>query len=475
MVKPNILLLMTDQQRADALGCSGGWLETPHLDGIAAGGVRFENCVTNAPVCIPARLSLATGLYPHNTGVWDNQASQLSGDQPTWMQRVRSAGYRTSLFGKTHLHPHSGDLRDREYLMKTYGLDDVDEIGGPRASMRVLSHMTAWWRDAGVWDRYKAEFEERFEEKPHTVRPSPLGMEHYADVYVGQRAKQYIENYDLNQPWCCWVSFGGPHEPWDAPDPYASMYDPQRMPPPRAVPTSVVGRPSGGLDNKLAQGAELMEEDIGAMRANYAGNTSLIDAQIGEILEAVEHRGELDNTIIVFVSDHGEMNGDAGLVYKSNFLDGAVRVPLLVRAPGMAQGAVCTSPVEWFDIGPTLVELAGGEIDYAQFARSLCPVLSEPNAAHRSEAISELDGEVMLLDEQWKVVLNAEGQVYMLFDVCNDPHESANIAGDPAMRAVEDALRLRVLDRLLQTQLRGSGYAFDVHGPIKPRRASAGS
>ena len=76
MVKPNILLLMTDQQRADALGCSGGWLETPHLDGIAAGGVRFENCVTNAPVCIPARLSLATGLYPHNTGVWNNQASQ---------------------------------------------------------------------------------------------------------------------------------------------------------------------------------------------------------------------------------------------------------------------------------------------------------------------------------------------------------------------------------------------------------------
>ena len=91
--------------------------------------------------------------------------------------------------------------------MKTYGLDDVDEIGGPRASMRVLSHMTAWWRDAGIWDRYKADFEERFSEKPHTVRPSPLGMEHYADVYVGQRAKQYIENYDLNQPWCCWVSF----------------------------------------------------------------------------------------------------------------------------------------------------------------------------------------------------------------------------------------------------------------------------
>ena len=128
---PNILLLMTDQQRADALGTSGGWVPTPHLDGLAAEGMRFTNCITTSPVCIPARLSLATGLYPHHTGVWQNQRSQPSGQQPTWMQRVRSAGYRTSLFGKSHLHPHQGDLRDREYLMRAYGLDDVDEIGGP--------------------------------------------------------------------------------------------------------------------------------------------------------------------------------------------------------------------------------------------------------------------------------------------------------------------------------------------------------
>ncbi len=469
MAKPNILLLMTDQQRADALGCSGGWLKTPHLDGLAARGVRFDNCVTNAPVCVPARLSLATGLYPHNTGVWNNQPSQLSGDQPTWMQRVRSAGYRTSLFGKTHLHPHGGDLRDREFLMKSYGLDDVDEIGGPRASTRLLSHMTAWWRDEGMWDRYKADFEERFDEKPHWVRPSPLGMEYYADVYVGQRAKQYIENYDLNQPWCCWVSFGGPHEPWDAPEPYASMYDPRRMPSARSAPTSATGRPSGQLDRLLADRPDLNADDIGAMRANYAGNTSLIDAQIGEILAAIEARGELDNTVIVFVSDHGEMNGDAGLIYKSNFLDGAVRVPLLVCAPGAVQGAVSSAFVEWFDIGPTLIELAGGQVDYPQFARSLCPVLSDPEVPHRSEALSELSGEVMLLDAEWKVALNAEGRVYMLFDVQNDPSECDNLAGRPEMRAIEDALRLRVLERLMHTQLKGAGYAFDVHGATKRR------
>ena len=121
MDKPNILLLMTDQQRWDALGCYQDWLQTPNLDLIANQGVRFTNCVTNSPVCIPARLSMATGLYPHNTGVWNNVNHQMDCHIPTWMQAIRSAGYRTSLFGKTHLHPHQGDLRDREDLMSVYG------------------------------------------------------------------------------------------------------------------------------------------------------------------------------------------------------------------------------------------------------------------------------------------------------------------------------------------------------------------
>ena len=110
MAKPNILLLMTDQQRADALGCSGGWVRTPHLDRVAREGVRFTNCVTNSPVCVPARVSLATGLYPHNTGIWHNVPYDLPADTPTWMQAIRAAGYRTSLFGKTHLHHQVGEI-----------------------------------------------------------------------------------------------------------------------------------------------------------------------------------------------------------------------------------------------------------------------------------------------------------------------------------------------------------------------------
>ena len=474
-MKPNILLLMTDQQRWDAMGCSGdnvnqmplrsiptsNWVQTPNLDRIANEGIRFTNCVTTSPVCIPTRLSLATGLYPHNTGVWNNMHHQMAPETPTWMQAVRAAGYRTSLFGKTHLHPHSGDLRDREVLMNIYGLDDVNEIGGPRASANVLSHMTADWEAKGLWDAYRADYRERFSTKPHLVRPSVLGLENYADVYVGQQAKHYLQRYDRQEPWCCWVSFGGPHEPWDTPEPYASMYDPGDMPPaiPRPAAGEGTGREGRGHLGRLMQQVNPTFEpgEIGKLRANYAGNVTLIDAQIGEILDTIEARGELENTLIVHTSDHGEMNGDYGLIYKSNFLNGAVRVPLLVRTPDCHHaGTICESPVEWIDIAPTLVELAGGELQHRQFGKSLCPVLTRnragEEATHRDFAISEIQGEIMLLNREWKIALNAKGEAYLLFDVQNDPSETQNLAGSPEVADVETALRLQILERLVQTQ-----------------------
>ncbi len=253
---PNILFLMTDQQRSDAMSAAGtgdGWVNTPNLDRIAAEGMRFSRCVTTTPICIPARVTLATGRYPHNTSVWSNVEYTLPTDMPNWMQTLKRLGYRTSLFGKTHLHPHRGDLREREHLLHGYGLDDVNEIGGPRASAAVGSHMTAMWEELGLLEAYRADFRERFANKAHVARPSVLPLEHYADVYVGQQAKSYLEQYERGQPWFCWVSFGGPHEPWDAPEPYASMYDPPKCPPPSsAQPTPTAARKAGSTSTWIA-------------------------------------------------------------------------------------------------------------------------------------------------------------------------------------------------------------------------------
>ena len=456
--KPNILLLMTDQQRWDAMGCSGDWVQTPNMDKIANEGVRFTNCVTTSPVCVPARLSLATGLYPHNTGVWSNQKHKMKPNTPTWMQAVRDAGYRTSLFGKTHLHTNTGDLRKREHLMHAYGLDDVNEIGGPRASMKCLSYMTEMWEEKGIWKAYREDYQERFKTKPHLVRPTPIGLENDADVYVGQQAKQYLQDYNRKKPWFCWVSFGGPHEPWDCPKPYSSMYNPNDMPQP--VPRQAAeNRPRGSLDNLMKnkkKSPKFDADDVARMRADYAGNVTLIDDQVGEILDVIEQRGELDNTVIVFCSDHGEMNGDYGLIYKSNLLNGAVRIPFLVRTPDTLKETTadrtCDSPVEWIDVGPTLVEMAGGELKHRQFGKSLSSVLDDTEAPHREFAISEISREIMLLSQEWKMVLNREGSPYLLFNVQDDPNETNNLARVPKMKTIEERLTKQISEYLQQTQ-----------------------
>lgn len=457
MSKPNILFILTDQLRWDALGCTGGWVRTPALDRIAQAGVRFTQCVTNAPVCIPARVSLATGRYPHNTGVWDNCTYDLPEDTPTWMQAIRGAGYRTSLFGKTHLHRHQGDLRDRECLLHAVGLDDVDEIGGPRASTAVLSHVTERWQRKGWWDAYKADYERRYAIGRHTVGPSALPLEEYADVYVGQQARAYLTAYQRAEPWFCWVSFGGPHEPWDAPEPYASMYPPEAMPPPTPRPTEVLSRPRGVLDVRCENNAPISLEDAALMRANYAGNVTLIDDQIAGLLETIEARGEMDRTMIVFCSDHGELNGDYGLDYKSCFLDGAVRVPLIVRTPETARrkdrGRVSDALVEWIDLGPTMVEWAGGQMNHTQFAKSLGPVLAHPKTAHRPFVISEFDGEILYMDHEWKLALNAEGLPYLLFNRQNDPDEQINRVTDATTLPLQTALLQRIREHGVATQV----------------------
>jgi arylsulfatase len=454
-MKPNLLLIMCDQLRGDALGCTGAWVKTPHIDRIARKGVRFTNCVTNAPVCLPARISMATGHYPHNTGIWDNCPYELPENAPTWMSAIRDAGYRTSVFGKTALHRGGPDLREFEHKLNAYGLDDVDEIRGPHATVDIVCHMTERWKSLGLLEAFQNDMKQRGGKNRTLVRPSPLPLSEYYDVYVGQRAKDYLRNYNRPQPWFCWVSFAGPHEPWDTPEPFASMYRPEDMPEPFKRPPPRRGGLTGELDRRFAEGPRGGIPNAKELRANYAGKVSLIDDQVGEILGEIETRGELDRTVVLFTSDHGEMNGDYDLIHKSNFLNPAVRIPFIMSTPEIGNssraGATNDSPAEWFDAGPTLAELAGAKLDYTQFARSVVPTLREPKIEHRDFAISELLHEIMYLDRDWKLMLNRKGEAYRLFDVKNDPQEMEDVVGWPEHAALIEELKKKVADRLSET------------------------
>lgn len=454
-MKPNILLLMCDQLRADALGCTGNWVNTQNVDRIAREGVRFTNCVTNSPVCLPARISLATGHYPHNTGVWDNCPFELPEGTPTWMSAIREAGYRTSVFGKTALHRGGPDLRKFEYKLHSYGLDDVDEIRGPHATVDVICHMTERWKSLGLLDGFRKDMKERGGKNRTLVRPSTLPLSEYYDVYVGQRAKEYLHNYKRAEPWFCWVSFAGPHEPWDTPEPFASMYRAEDMPDPIPRPPERRRGPKGELDRRFAESPRGAVHNAKELRASYAGKVSLIDDQIGQILNEVERRGELGRTIILFTADHGEMNGDYDLIHKSNFLNPAVRVPFIISTPELRKsaqaGTVNDSPSEWFDAGPTLAEIAGGQLKSPQVARSVIPSLQNPRTEHRPFAISELLHEVMYLDRDWKLMLNRKHEPYRLFNVKSDPRELNDLIGQTEHKSLIDELKEKVAKRLKKT------------------------
>jgi arylsulfatase len=431
-MRPNILFFFSDQFRADAIGAVGGYARTPNLDKLARQGWLFTSAFANSAECVPSRISLAVGLYPHQTGIDRNTRCTLDPDRSNWMQAIAATGYRTSLFGKTHLHPHEGDIRDRLSLMHRYGLQTVDETAGPRASAVVRSNLTDLWDRQNVWDAYRADLLERYATKAFVARPSPLPLDLYYDCYVARAARAYLEGLRGDEPWFCWVSFGGPHEPWDAPEPYASMYKPADMPPPQPRMPHV--SEIRGLLKQLYDSNEysppLTASDVALMRANYAGSVTLIDDQIGQILETISFRGEMDKTLIVFASDHGEMNGDHGLIYKANFLDPAIKVPLIVAPPktGRLAGKVSSELVELMDIGATLVDYAGAQQPPASQARSLRPFLEGRAAAHRSIAVSEFAGHTCVITPEIKVEFDSRSVPVLAFDRVIDLHEQHDIS-----------------------------------------------
>ena len=330
--RPNVVLLMADQLRADALGCAGHpLLRTPSLDRLAAGGTRFANAFTVAPLCMPARASLLSGRYPHNHGMWSNRATpsnELPPGDETLFGRLRRAGYGTAHIGKGHYYswPLVRHLEEREDYVRALGFDHVHETTGPHFARTIGSRLTDHWEAAGLYEAFRAGYARAGAgRRPWDVVRHPLPVEEHLDSYIGRVATEFITGYSGREPLALFVGFGGPHDPWDAPGEYATMYEPDAVPPPIPLaepgpwvpPAAAARMRAGRLDGPQGMGAA----DCRRLRANYFGKVTLIDRWIGTILDAVEHRGWRDDTLVVFLSDHGEMAGDHGRLHKVVFYE----------------------------------------------------------------------------------------------------------------------------------------------------------
>src|SRR6516165_5515826 len=455
----NVLFLMADQFRLDALHPIGGYGRTDALDALAADGKSFRRAITTAPECIPARFALASGLYPHQTGIWQNQGVTLSPSCWTWMQALMTTGYRTSVFGKTHFHEGwAADLRDDQGLMLGYGLIDVEEIGGPRASQFLVSGMTEKWEERGVWDAYRADFRDRFATKPWLARPSPLGLDLYYDTYIGRRALEYLSRYERSEPWFCWTSFAGPHEPWDAPAPYDTLHPSSEAP--AAIPRGSGAVPGSILEQLFCSPEHspmMTADEIAALRGNYAGNVTLIDDQIGAIIDHLKRADFYDDTLIIFTSDHGEMNGDHALIYKGNFLNSAVNIPLIIKPPKdfpLGDPSENEPLVELNDIGATIFDYIGVQPPSWMQGRSLRPIVEGRARYHRPYSISEFKGHTMIATQSLKCEFNSAGEVVFLINYAHDPLEQENIARSPAYERILVTMKDFLIDHNKKTSQR---------------------
>ncbi len=444
--QPNVLFVMTDQQRGDCVGALGNpEIYTPNMDRLVARGVSFTNAYSTCPVCVPARYTIRTGCEPPTTAIYQNQRQSPVDGQPAEMtercgpylaQQMQALGYRTFGMGKFHSAPWDEDLGYDVHLHseELYGSPDQRERDDFAAFIK---------REHPAYDFVEGLMGERTE-MYYMPQMSPMPAEATVEGWAAARAVEQIQRTDDDKPYFGFVSFVGPHPPLAPPIPYNRLYDPDRMRNPIRGDVSI-----DLMDEQLRwMNHAIFADDINdslarVIRARYYGELTYIDDCLGKILDAVEARDDADNTVIVFYSDHGDHLGDHHAWQKESFFDASARVPFMVSWPEHIEADVRRNELvcltDLFGIATT----AGGQ----QELREGFDVLGGLDG--KAKARTELIGyygtpgtrqfKFMVRDAEWKYIYFANGGYEQLFNLREDPHElKQRVASD---RNVADRLR----------------------------------
>ncbi|CAA6679211.1 MULTISPECIES: sulfatase [unclassified Lentimonas] len=427
-IQPNILFLFTDQLRFDAIAAHGNpMIKTPNIDRLVREGTSFSHAYTPSPVCVPARCSLVTGQPAHVTGVVDNTAMPF--ERSTFMQRLTESGYRTHGVGKMHFDPDYKNLwgfqtrdiseegkSDTDYALylKEEGYGHIDNLLGLRSEYYYIP------------------------------QPSQLPDVHHETTWVADRSIEFLKQHDGEQPFFLWSSFIKPHPPFESPNPWHLLYRAFEMDEPfrpddmesfHCLWNKIQNRykyKDGGYDKQLFR----------TMRAAYYGCVSHIDYQVGRILDALGDA--IDDTLIVFSADHGEMLGDYGCVGKRCMLEPSARIPMIARQPGrFAAGATCEAPASLIDIGTTFLSAAGGDFEDAHTTSQDLSDVAQGSVS-REVVISQFSdkqwGLYLVTDGEWKYIYSAGDAQEWLFDL-REGVETVNRAEHPDCAAIQSRLK----------------------------------
>lgn len=437
MSRPNILIIMVDQLNGTLFPDGpADWLHAPNLKALAARSARFQNNYTSSPLCAPARASFMAGQLPSRTQVYDNAAEYVS-SIPTYAHHLRRAGYYTALSGKMHF-VGPDQLHGFEERLTT---DIYPADFGWTPDYRKPGERIDWWYHnmGSVTGAGVAEISNQMEYDDEVA--------FLANQKLYQLAR---ENDDIaRRPWALTVSFTHPHDPYVARKKFWDLYEDCE----HLLPEVGMLEEQDPHSQRILQSCDyasfaITGENVRRSRQAYFANISYIDEKVGELIDTLTRTRMLDNTFILFCSDHGDMLGERGLWFKMNFFEGSARVPLMVAGPGISP-ALHNAPVSNLDVTPTLCDLAG--ISMAEVApwtdgESLKPVID--GGARTSPVLMEYAAEasyaplVCIREGRWKYI-HCELDPEQLFDLDTDPKELANLADNPSYAEVLEEFRAK--------------------------------
>ena len=469
--RPNVLWICTDQQRYDTLGCYGNdFVDTPNVDALADDGVRFETAFCQNPVCAPSRASFLTGRYPRTTGVRGN--GQAIPETETLVTReLADAGYVCGLAGKLHISPANPSVEEPPTLGERRiddGYADFHWSHGTGHPSPANEYRT-WLREQGV------EYETRpIEGTEHAEYGMPA--EYHQTTWCANRAEAFIEEAaERDHPWLFSVNPFDPHHPFLAPEEYLEPYLD------RLDDIPLPAYEEGEHDDKppwyrsCHEGAynfdnmfpfpRMDDEDHRIVRATYWAMCDLLDDAVGQLLDALERTGQREDTIVIFMSDHGELLGDHGIYLKGPFLyEESMRVPLVVSGPDVQEGVESDALVELVDLAPTLLDAAEVDIPKGMQGRSLWPLLTGDQSVddHRDSVYAESydtvhwqsdpsDCSTMLRTGDHKLIRHHSTDQGELYDLREDPNEVENHWNDPDYADVRTDLLEEMTDRMAAT------------------------
>lgn len=436
--RPNVLFVFPDQHRYDWVGYDGQVpVRTPTLDALAAEGVAFRNAVCPSPLCGPSRACLASGREYDRCGVRDHAADYPLG-APTLYGRLRGAGYHVLGTGKFDLQKHSGEqgLDGKRDLAANGFTDGINNAGkwdayGKGADGTPGDPYTNYLAAEGLLDTHIEDFRRRRHEDRgyragidvDATFPTPLPERAYCDNYIGRNTVELLREAPEDSPWFVQVNFAGPHNPWDVTEDMHGWYrDPDVTFPAPTEPDE-----------------DLSPADHQDVRRNYAAMVENIDRWVGTFLEVVDERGEAEETIVVYASDHGEMLGDHGSWYKRRPYQASVGVPLVVAGPDVAGRGVVDAPATVLDLHATMLDYAGLDptaVDPTMDSRSMRPYLADDPDAGKAPVGNDPREVVFAGYGTWRLAFDGQYKLVRGFDAATDPGEA-----DPwDEAAVRDAL-----------------------------------